>query len=1203
MAEIFSTGLRILNSRYRLTACIAVNEGCQTWIARDEDENPFLMKAWTATQPDLLLRAIWDQELRMLYRVSSSAGADECLLVIREAQLDSEIGAFVILAEGPGYDALSPQIQGRASCEWLKMSAMKQRDRRQAVWNGFRRIAHAIHALHAQQIIHRNVSADSVFLDAAEGPATMRLGSFEWSVRVGATPNTSPDHGWAVPPEVAEGISGYTFDSDWYAFGTLLARSFMSVEGWRDRPPEELSVLLEMELSKSSFLTPRERELIRRLVTKKPNQRLRFGEEVGRIITDIIHDLAMPVGSDKLRSPLQIVIAATNLSIINSISAHGFHANPNDPSQEYSSQNLAHIGQLKEFIRNDIAEGLLYPSSTKDHCILMGRRVTYKIRKYKDNDAGTASWDFAQISQITSLSIGDQIAQPTSLFGLPCNVLTPREVLQARGRPKQSWERIIPFIEDTSPLTSGISKFHDFLRATNQLELLFRDGEICAYEIVERAPTSANFEKIVIRERPRDRPILPFCGVEGGMVKMLQREIDSGKKNSRQVILSETDSLLVPGVNTRTDPWTVESIDFERNVIVLERVRAPDQRPVTLLGHLRTYGQYAQITLIRRRTTAIERLHEHSYLLRALVRPGMVYMDTGDAPLAYADGAQGLDESKLAVMQDVMRVRPIYALQGPPGTGKTTLVAHLLRQILEDDPVAQILVTAPGHSAIDVLRAKVRDEVFGSKLLQDRPISVRLRSEKLDGSVPEGSAKQVANEMLVGLVNQLRSVPSRSEIQNEWLGLMERLVSNTPNHNDQRSLSDIEELVKRSASITYCTTSAADLEALADSNQSFDWSIVEEAGKAHGFDLALPLNAGHRWLLLGDQNQLLPYQFKTYLRGIDHLADVASALSGLQSRELVDIEWIRRWGDYTDDERDEFKELCKIWLPTFSTLITQLRDGIHEVPRLTVAESIGAAAGRLSVQYRMHPAIGKMISNSFYPDFAGIRNATEDDNGKPIPEVCHSLSHPKELTNKAICWIDTPWCQRNVDYREYGRDDGGPLYTNPMEVQVIKALLDNLKPTSQEEIAVLSPYSAQVSLLNSDPEIRRIRDSRRLRFRQSIREEDESGTREDRIAHTVDSFQGNESDFVIISLVRNNSDLPGQGLGFLADSNRLNVLLSRAQKLLILVGSWQFFSQQVSHVVEDNTYDHLWPLHKAIKMIEESFSNGMGVKIEAKDIL
>jgi superfamily I DNA and/or RNA helicase len=51
---------------------------------------------------------------------------------------------------------------------------------------------------------------------------------------------------------------------------------------------------------------------------------------------------------------------------------------------------------------------------------------------------------------------------------------------------------------------------------------------------------------------------------------------------------------------------------------------------------------------------------------------------------------------------------------------------------------------------------------------------------------------------------------------------------------------------------------------------------------------------------------------------------------------------------------------------------------------------------------------------------------------------------------------------------------------------------------------------------------------------------------------------------VIVSLVRNNDFSPGSGLGFLQESSRMNVLFSRAERLLVLVGSWDFFKHQVT---------------------------------------
>ena len=62
--------------------------------------------------------------------------------------------------------------------------------------------------------------------------------------------------------------------------------------------------------------------------------------------------------------------------------------------------------------------------------------------------------------------------------------------------------------------------------------------------------------------------------------------------------------------------------------------------------------------------------------------------------------------------------------------------------------------------------------------------------------------------------------------------------------------------------------------------------------------------------------------------------------------------------------------------------------------------------------------------------------------------------------------------------------------------------------------------------------------------------------------HPLDSFQGNEADVVIISLVRNNHHAGVRSaLGFLSDPRRLNVLLSRARWRMVLVGSLDFLQE------------------------------------------
>lgn len=294
-------------------------------------------------------------------------------------------------------------------------------------------------------------------------------------------------------------------------------------------------------------------------------------------------------------------------------------------------------------------------------------------------------------------------------------------------------------------------------------------------------------------------------------------------------------------------------------------------------------------------------------------------MDTGLSELPVPLSPDLVDEAKQAAIKDILRVRPIYALQGPPGTGKTTLVAHLLRQVFEDDPVSQVLITAQAHGAVDVLRAKVRNEAFKGVPEYRQPLAIRLGLANDGPALEEGSVEQVSLNILQSARARLEARQRRTSLQEDWLAIVRELERALITLEPGNTAPDFCEVVKRGANITYCTTSAGDLEALADATQSFDWAIIEEAGKAHGFDLALPLQAGHRWLLIGDHKQLPPYRFKDYRDGIDSLDDAIAALEELPQRAggLLDVEWIRAYRDRDANTREEFKEYVRRWLNTF----------------------------------------------------------------------------------------------------------------------------------------------------------------------------------------------------------------------------------------------------------------------------------------------
>jgi superfamily I DNA and/or RNA helicase len=113
------------------------------------------------------------------------------------------------------------------------------------------------------------------------------------------------------------------------------------------------------------------------------------------------------------------------------------------------------------------------------------------------------------------------------------------------------------------------------------------------------------------------------------------------------------------------------------------------------------------------------------------------------------------------------------------------------------------------------------------------------------------------------------------------------------------------------------------------------------------------------------------------------------------------------------------------------------------------------------------------------------------------------------------------------------------------------------KGVPPEEIAVISPYSAQVRLLTSktpDPRIE---------------------------IDSVDGFQGREKELVIVSLVRGNME--GE-MGFLTDTRRMNVAMTRAKKKLIVIGdsatlsSISFYKSFIEYAESVGGYKTAWEL-------------------------
>jgi ATP-dependent RNA/DNA helicase IGHMBP2 len=204
-------------------------------------------------------------------------------------------------------------------------------------------------------------------------------------------------------------------------------------------------------------------------------------------------------------------------------------------------------------------------------------------------------------------------------------------------------------------------------------------------------------------------------------------------------------------------------------------------------------------------------------------------------------------------------------------------------------------------------------------------------------------------------------------------------------------------------------------------------------------------------------------------------------------------------------------------------------------------------ARRLSVQYRMHHQIMKFSSQEFYEDSLSADAVVYDHLLQDLPSLAAN-----DLTRTPIDFIDTA----GASYDESAELEGDSRY-NLQEADLVLKKVQALLASglALAEIAVISPYSAQVRLL-------------RERIQQPEMEID-----------SVDGFQGREKEAVIVSLVRSNRE--GE-IGFLEDVRRMNVALTRARRKLIVIGDsatitmHPFFQRMFTYFESVGAYHSIW---------------------------
>jgi superfamily I DNA and/or RNA helicase/serine/threonine protein kinase len=690
-----------------------------------------------------------------------------------------------------------------------------------------------------------------------------------------------------------------------------------------------------------------------------------------------------------------------------------------------------------------------------------------------------------------------------------------------------------------------------------------KDGNTLVFQLKTNVPDNLSW--------PDDAPIV----------------LTTGKRQQRPIFLGHLMSINGKEVRVVRGPADIQS-----------HLQLHDGPPPT--GTISIYQQEGMAALER------QRLALSTFISGGTANPRLpeVLLDLSTALFEEVDDyiefyQQDLAEDKKQAVRQALAARDIFLIQGPPGTGKTTTLAEIILQILKIKPDARILVSSQSNVAVNHVLSRVA-ELRGDQ----RTEIVRIgREEKIGHGAEAWTLEQRLNtwrnEVLRRTEGVVKDLKTRIQQQRQQKKLSRSLSSQTINNLEQCRTrlaeldSDFDELAEyesrlaalsgRSLArnghledpVTEVSEEVQELQLLIQQksedisldlelirsylpeqvrqvalpslaaererldrlitrlleddlpesreakllrlvqdwrktfgkhndfaepllerasilaatclitggpylkNQTFDWAIIDEAGRATAPELLVPLVRSRRAIIVGDERQLPPMLD-------EELSDQALATVGTTREQLAES--------------------------LFALLIAQAREAHPGVVHM------------LTAQHRMHPAIGSLISAVFYDD-----------------QLQHAIS--KEERNHGLDWLATSvvWFSttRLLKHEETRHQQS---YYNRVEVKAIGKILHRMEWSYRErdetrEVAVITPYNAQIAELHEEirPE---------GAFWQALNIE---------IA-TVDAFQGRDRDIVLYSTVRSN---PEAKLGFLRDRRRLNVALSRARQLLIIVGDIQ----------------------------------------------
>ncbi|KAJ2553074.1 hypothetical protein EV175_003071 [Coemansia sp. RSA 1933] len=444
-----------------------------------------------------------------------------------------------------------------------------------------------------------------------------------------------------------------------------------------------------------------------------------------------------------------------------------------------------------------------------------------------------------------------------------------------------------------------------------------------------------------------------------------------------------------------------------------------------------------------------------------------------------------LNESQREAVKLAIAAEDVALIHGPPGTGKTHTIIEVIRQLVKYGK--RLLVCGPSNVSVDNLVERLgRLREFPmvrlghpARLL---PAAVEHSLDSQTRFSNQGDVlRDVRKEMdaTLGKISKCKRYAERRELY--------ALVRSLRKEYREREAKVVEQTIGTSQ-VVLSTLSGAASRDLVKNQGKFDVVIIDEATQAMEGECWIATLQAPKVILAGDHHQLPPT--------IKSLNDSKGGSSGNGCALL---------------ETTMFERVRGMFGSTVCCMLT--------------------------TQYRMHEDIMKVSSDRLYDGRLVADPAV-------AAHVLSDLEHvaQTDTTDAPLVLIDTAGAgmYESTEDSDGAAGEGGARLAQSLldtdsklnrgEADLVAQHIDALVATGvvAEEIAVISPYNAQVRLLKS-----------------LVREKHPAVE-----IGSVDGFQGREKEAVVLSLVRSN---PDQEIGFLKDYRRINVAVTRARRHLCVV--------------------------------------------------